>query len=203
MAPNQPGLPLAYRQRSGRDDFCVSASNSDAFHWLATPSAWPMPRSVLIGPKASGKTHLAAVFAAEHAATIIDDADEIADGESLFHAWNAATFAAPLLLTATRLPRAWAHRLPDLASRLAATPLVRIDDPDDALLAAVLEKRFADRGLRVPAEVVAYLVTRIERSFSAVAVAVAALDTMSLAERRDITVPLAREVLDRQLPLPL
>lgn len=203
MVVDQPALPLGYRPRLGPEDFCVSASNREAFRWLGEPRGWPMPRTLLVGPPASGKTHLAAVFAAEHGATIIDDADRFADGEPLFHAWNAATATAPLLLTATKLPRDWAHKLPDLASRLAATPLVRIDDPDDALIAAVLEKRFADRGLRVGSDVTAYLVARIERSFAAVAATVAALDMLSLAERRDITVPLAREVLDGQLPLEL
>jgi chromosomal replication initiation ATPase DnaA len=203
MVAEQPALPLAYRPRFGLADFCISASNQAAFQWLAAPWDWPMPRTLLIGPKASGKSHLAAVFAARQPATVIEDADEMADGEPLFHAWNAATPAEPLLLTATRLPRAWSHRLPDLASRLAATPLVRIDDPDDALLAAVLEKRFADRGLRVGPEVVSYLVARIERSFGAIAATVAALDRLALAERRDITVPLAREALDGQLPLGL
>jgi chromosomal replication initiation ATPase DnaA len=203
MVVEQPALPLGYRPRLGLDDFCVSASNRDAFQWLSAPLDWPMPRTLLIGPKASGKSHLAAVFANQHAATIIDDADEFADGEPLFHAWNAATIDTPLLLTATRLPRAWAHSLPDLASRLAATPLVRIDDPDDGLIAAVLAKRFADRGLRVGDDVIAFLVLRIERSFAAVAATVAALDTLALAERREITVPLARQVLDGQLPLAL
>jgi chromosomal replication initiation ATPase DnaA len=203
MVVDQPALPLGYRPRLGLDDFCVSASNREAFDWLDAPHRWPMPRTLLVGPKASGKTHLAAVFASRHGARIIDDADGFADGEPLFHAWNAATVTAPLLLTATVLPRAWAHKLPDLASRLAATPLVRIDDPDDALIAAVLEKRFADHGLRVGQEVITYLAARIERSFAAVAATVAALDTLSLAERRDITVPLAREVLDGQLPLAL
>jgi chromosomal replication initiation ATPase DnaA len=203
MVVEQPALPLGYRPRLGLDDFCVSASNEHAFQWLAAPADWPMPRTLLVGPKASGKTHLAAVFASRQAATIIDDADDVADGEPLFHAWNAASRDCPLLLTASRLPRAWAHRLPDLASRLAATPLVRIDDPDDALIGAVLAKRFADRGLRVGSDVIAYLVMRIERSFDAMAATVAALDTLALAERREITVPLARQVLDGQLPLAL
>ena len=107
--------------------------------------------------------------------------------------------AAPLLLTARRLPRFWAHSLPDLASRLAATPLVRVDDPDDALLAAVLEKRFADKGLRVGPDVIAWLVTRIERSFAAACAVVDALDAAALADRRNISVPLARELLEGQL----
>ena len=202
-ALDQSPLPLAYTPRLGAADFVVSDANRTATDWLAQAPRWPMPRSLLVGPPASGKSHLAAMFAARTGGRIIDDADRAADGEPLFHAWNAATSERPLLLTARRLPKFWAHALPDLASRLAATPLVRLEDPDDTLIAAVLEKRFADRGLRVAPEVIAYLVTRIERSFAAAAAAVAGLDTLSLAERRDITVPLARDLLEGQLKLAL
>jgi chromosomal replication initiation ATPase DnaA len=197
----QPALPLAYAPRQGADDFILSASNRSAAAWLADPARWPTPRSLLVGPPQSGKSHLAGLFAAASGGTVIEDADLRTEGELLFHAWNAATPEKPLLLTARRLPRFWAHKLPDLASRLAATPLVRVDDPDDALLAAVLEKRFADRGLRVGADVIAYLVTRIERSFAAVAAIVESLDALALAKGRAISVPLARDVLEGQLRL--
>jgi chromosomal replication initiation ATPase DnaA len=194
----QAPLPLVYRPQFSEADFIVSAANRDAVAWLAAPGRWPMPRCLLHGPRASGKSHLAAVFANRQPATIIDDADTIADGEALFHAWNAASSAHPLLLTASRLPRFWAHNLPDFASRLAATPQVRLNDPDDMLIAAVLAKCFADRGLRVGDDVIAWLVARIERSFAAATEVVARLDTLALAERRDITVPLARALLEAQ-----
>lgn len=201
-ALNQPALPLAYVPRLGEADFMVTDSNRIAAQWLARPQQWQMPRSVLIGPAGSGKSHLAALFVAA-GGRVIDDADAVTDGEPLFHAWNAATADIPLLLVGRRVPKFWAHRLPDLASRLAATPLVRIEDPDDALVAAVLEKRFNDLGLRVGQDVIAYLVMRIERSFAGAADVVARLDAMALAERRDITVPLARELLEGQLHLAL
>jgi chromosomal replication initiation ATPase DnaA len=203
VAPQQPPLPLAYAERRGLADFIVSASNRAAFDWLQDPSRWPMPRTLLIGPPAAGKSHLAAIFAEASAGRVIEDADTASDGEPLFHAWNAATPDAPLLLTARRLPRFWAHQLPDLASRLAATPLVRVDDPDDALLAAVLEKRFADKGLRVGPEVIAWLVSRIERSFAAACDIADALDAAALAHRRNISIPLARDLLEGQLRLAL
>lgn len=199
----QPPLPLAYAPRLGAGDFFITDSNRAAVDWLAAPQLWPTPRTLLTGPAASGKSHLAALFAVQSGGRIIDDADRIADGERLFHAWNAATPQAPLLLTARALPRAWAHTLPDLASRLAATPQVRLADPDDTLIAAVLDKHFADRGVRVGPEVIAFLVLRIERSFAAAAAVVADLDALALAARRDITVPLARELLEGQLRLAL
>lgn len=198
MIIEQPALPLVYRPRFGEADFIVSEANHDAVQWLGDPARWPMPRCLLLGPPASGKSHLAAVFGERQPATIIDNADRVADGEMLFHAWNAATPERPLLLTAARLPRLWAHHLPDFASRLAATPQVRLADPDDALIAAVLAKGFADRGLRIGDDVIAWLVLRIERSFAAARDVVARLDALALAERRDITVPLARALLDEQ-----
>jgi chromosomal replication initiation ATPase DnaA len=74
---------------------------------------------------------------------------------------------------------------------------VAIGAPDDALLAAVMVKQFADRQLQVSEDVVAFLMPRIERSFAAVGSLVAALDGLALAQHRKITVPLARQVLDQ------
>lgn len=199
----QPPLPLGWQPRMGEADFIVSDANREAVAWLARPEAWPMPRCLIIGPPASGKSHLAGLVAARTGALLIEDADGFADGEPLFHAWNAASVARPLLMTARALPRFWAHGLPDLASRLAATPLVTLAEPDDAQLAAVLAKRFADRGLRVSDEVIQWLSLRLERSFAAVGRAVELLDALSLAERREITVPLARAALEQQLNLDL
>ncbi len=192
-------LPLAYREALGVADFFVSDANVEAVRWLDRWPDWPQPQALLTGPPASGKSHLARVFAARTGATIADDAEH-GDAEVLFHAWNAATAARPLLIVARTRP---ALGLPDLASRLAATSALAIRDPDDALLGAVLAKQFADRGLRVGPEVTAYILARIERSFAGVAAAVAALDGAALAEGRAVTVPLARTVLEAQFALPL
>lgn len=101
-----------------------------------------------------------------------------------------------LLLTGRRRPAEWPLRLPDLRSRLAAAPAVGLGLPDDQLFAAVLVKLFSDRQLRVGPQVLNYLLPRIERSFSHARQLVAALDDISLEARREITVPLARGVLD-------
>jgi chromosomal replication initiation ATPase DnaA len=67
--------------------------------------------------------------------------------------------------------------------------------PDEALIAALLVKLFADRQLQINADLVAYLVARMERSFEAARCLVGALDQAALAAHRRITVPLARAVL--------
>ena len=186
-------LPLAYRPATGAADFVHAPANADAVAWLDGP---PAARTLLVGPPASGKTHLGRLFAARHGATLLDDADAHPQ-DALFHAWNNADARAPVLFTARTLPRQWVT-LPDLQSRLAATPTLVIGPPDDALLASLLVKQFADRGVRIAPEVVAFVVLRIERSFGGVAEVVAALDAAALAAGREVTIPLARAVLEGQ-----
>ncbi|WP_353216861.1 chromosomal replication initiator DnaA [Sandarakinorhabdus sp.] len=175
----------------------MTGANRAAAAWLATPALWPVPVTLLIGPAGAGKSHLARWFAASHAGTVIESAETI-DPERLFHAWNAATPAQPLLLTSRHSPRDWGHGLPDLASRLAATPQIRLGEPDDELLGLVIGKLFAERGIRVQDDLIHWLVLRIERSLAAAQAVVARLDAEALARRRAITIPLAREVVDGQ-----
>ena len=68
--------------------------------------------------------------------------------------------------------------------------------PDDTLITAVLVKQFTDRQLKVDVEVISYMLTRMERSFDAARRVVGAIDDLALEERRNITVPLVRRVLE-------
>lgn len=204
-------LPVAAAFR--REDFFPSPSNAAA---LTTVEAPQTRRLLLIGPHGSGKTHLAHIFAAAHAAEpltadtiatrlpslpptasiVIDNADGCTDEPALFHLLNLLAPAGRLMLTATTPPRDWGLTLPDLFSRLQAMPTLRLDPPDDALLSAVLVKLFADRQIIVPPNLIPYLVTRMERSCAAARTLVAALDARALAAARPISRALAAEVLD-------
>jgi chromosomal replication initiation ATPase DnaA len=86
--------------------------------------------------------------------------------------------------------------LPDLASRLQASSLVTLGDPDDRLLALLLARFMAERQILPAAGVIPYLVSRMERSAAAAGRIVAALDAAALAEGRGVTRALARAVLD-------
>jgi chromosomal replication initiation ATPase DnaA len=90
---------------------------------------------------------------------------------------------------------AWSLGLADLASRLNGAMVVEIAPPDDALLAAVALKLFADRQISPGKGVIPYLLSHGERSFAAIGRAVAAIDRAALAKRSPITVALTREVL--------
>jgi chromosomal replication initiation ATPase DnaA len=128
-------------------------------------------------------------------AMVVDDA-EAASERALLHLCNSCAEAGTALLVVSRnAPAAWAIDLPDLASRLRAMPAVGIDMPDDALLAAVLVKHFADRQLRIAPSVIGYIVPRMERSFAMAASLAARLDELALAGGRSIGLALARQAL--------
>ncbi len=211
-------LELGHRAALGREDYLVSESNREAVAWIDLWPDWPAPGLVVFGSPASGKTHLAEVWRARSGAVrverdaltsgavtacigqaryaVIEDADRGVDEPALLHLYNVlAERRGSLLLTAADAPARWAVRLPDLRSRVAALPAVAIRAPDDDLMQAVLVKLFADRQLRVEPELVAYLATRLDRSFAAAEAAVATLDRAALAARRAPTIPLARDAL--------
>jgi hypothetical protein len=68
------------------------------------------------------------------------------------------------------------------------------------LLGAVMMKLFQDRQIAPPPALIAYLVSRIDRSFAAAARMVADLDAAALAQGREVNVPLARALLDNPPP---
>ncbi|HLF58625.1 MAG TPA: DnaA/Hda family protein [Alphaproteobacteria bacterium] len=216
-------LPLALPQRAalGMEDFLVADCNRAAVGWIDGWPEWPGPLLVLSGPEGCGKTHLAHVWQARTGAAVasatelpridpgafegpfalvIEDLEAGLSPQAernLFHLYNVAAEGKGHLLVTSRLPPA-ARRvsIPDLASRLGAAPAAIIGPPDDPLLAAVIVKLMADRQLKVAAEVVSYLVPRIERSFASVRRIVAAIDDAALAENRNITVAFVRQVLE-------
>ncbi|MDF2493360.1 DnaA/Hda family protein [Sphingomonas sp.] len=192
---SQIALPLAWPADPRDEEFLVTESNARAVSALDHWAMWPVMASLLVGPRKSGRSLLARIFAAKSGGTIIDDAP-LRDEDELFHAWNdAQALRRPLLLVSDAAPPAWEVALPDLRSRLAATPLAIIGPPDDALLRALLEREFTRRGIDARAEVLDWLVIRIERSHVAVMRTVDALDQEVMERRKRLSIPLARETL--------
>ncbi|XDA97523.1 chromosomal replication initiator DnaA [Sulfitobacter sp. LCG007] len=212
-----PGVPAL-----GRDDFLVAPSNAVAVAMIEAWPQWAGGKLLLSGPKGAGKTHLVHVWASRSAARVIAAADlpgadvallarghvavedvpriagDAAAETALFHLHNLVLAEGrTLLMTGSGPVPGCPIDLPDLASRIAATPVATLDPPDDTLLGAVLAKLFADRQLTPPAPLIPYLLARIDRSFAAAGRIVAELDAASLARKSPLSRALAASVLDK------
>lgn len=217
-APKQLTLDLPLDTRYGREDFLVSPSNEQAYGLIESWPDWPDTILLLVGPRGSGKSHLAAIWAAaarawtidafevthdkvphlvSNGALAIEDMDRAErDEAALFHLLNLARERkAFLLLTCETPPDRWGLRTPDLLSRLRLAPSVSLEAPDDALLKAVLVKLFVDRQLVVDTSVVDYIALRIERSLAKAAEIVTLLDKEALSRGRRVSRAIAAEVL--------
>jgi hypothetical protein len=191
----QSALPFDWPPHADERDFIVTDANRLAVRHLEHWSLWPVMATILTGPRKSGRSLLGRIFIAKSQGTLIDNAER-ADEEAIFHAWNRAQEERrPLLVVADAAPPAWKVRLPDLRSRLAATPHIDIAEPDDALAAALIEKLVVARGLAPPPDLARYLLPRIERSYLGIHRIVEALDEAALQRRSRITLPIARAAL--------
>lgn len=203
-------LPIAPRPRLTRADFIAAPGNERALAFLESWPRWPAPAAVLHGPAAAGKSHLVQIWAALAGAKVVNAAGlrDAPDGPLAVEDVDAAPgsgheralFAlfergTPLLLTGRLPPAAWRAGLPDLASRYGAALAFDLGAPDDALLARLAGKLFADRQLQVPEAVIRLMIERLDRSPEAIRDFVAAADARALSEKRPVNQGLIREML--------
>ena len=215
--PRQLALALPHAENFSREDFLTGTSNQAALSLIESWPDWPDRALAIVGPEGSGKSHLAAIWAditgarrvsarvlgetnlpgaLATGALVIEDATGHLDQRAFFHLLNLMRQQDAFVLMTARLPPAmWRIELADLASRLRVIPVVQLRPPEDALLRAVMVKLFADRQLAVDEALIAYLSTRIERSFAAARAAVADLDREALRQKRPVTRALAAELL--------
>ncbi|MEO1239755.1 MAG: DnaA/Hda family protein [Pseudomonadota bacterium] len=211
---------LPRRTSMSRGDFFVSGANAAAVALMDSPDTWPNGRLVLAGPKGCGKSHLAHVWhavtgapivvanaleaadipaLAEHPFVVIEDVDTLSPiGQTqAFHLLNLMMASGgKVMITARAAPAKMTIALKDLASRLQASGVAEMDDPDDALLAQVLLKLFADRQIHPQPNLIQWLLLRLERSFAAASDAVDRLDQEALKRGQNVNRALARDVLD-------
>lgn len=195
MQREQIALPFHWPVADRDEDFLVGEANRLAFTHFTRWSMWPVMATLLTGPRKSGRSLLAGIFVRKTSGRLLDRAEE-REEEELFHAWNdAQATRRPLVLIADAPPPAWRIALPDLASRISATPQVAIEDPDDDLIGALIVKLLGDRGIAAPPDLADFLVPRIERSYVSVQNVVDTLDRDILANRKRMTLAAARQAL--------
>jgi DnaA family protein len=128
----------------------------------------------------------------------VDEADAGAVGR-IFTAYNALKQRGGRILAASRTPLATMALREDLRTRLGWGLVYEAVPLSDAEKAAALAKYARERGFELSADVIDYLLRHGRRDMGSLLAAVAALDRLSLASKRPITVPLLRDWLQAKL----
>jgi DnaA-homolog protein len=183
--PPQPAL----------DNF-VPGANAELLARLRELQAGTYREAVLYlwGDAGSGKSHLLRASSWPRTADDVETLDEGAQAR-LFSAINEARASGGTVLAAGNAPPAQLPLREDLRSRLAWGLVYHVKPLTDEERAVYLRGEAERRGLRLPDEVVGYLLTRLRRDLPSLTALLDRLDRASLEQKRPITLPLVRETL--------
>lgn len=141
---------------------------------------------------------------ASASALILDDLHLIPDDQrqraviwQLFNDFHST--GRPVVLAGLHPPRELPNLDDHLTSRLLWGLVARLDTTDDDSRRMILKKVADDRQIRVPDDVVDYILATASREVSALIESFDAVYSIAMSEKRRITLPLAREARERSL----
>ena len=190
------------------DNFVVGR-NAEALHslQLAASSNTDAHFIYLWGESGSGKSHLLSACEAI-GARVVDDV-HLLDNDAqidLFNTYNQLKGLDPkeqgaILITAGLHAPTQMGLRDDLATRLAWGLVYQLHPLSDEEKAQALRTHAKERGMKLPDEVVEYCLRHLRRDLPTLMATLDALDEWSLTEKKPVTVPMLRKLL--QLPLAL
>ncbi len=210
------------------DSFVPCEGNAAAlrFSLRIVDPADPESLLYLYGPPGSGKTHLLRSIAGSRfpylslreplepgrlvslfsaaGALVVDDLDKMPDDPDLRRAlWQLFnefhTSGRIIAMAGAEPPRNLVTIDDHLISRLLWGLVAQLDTSDDSSRRMIIKKVADDHQIRIPDEVVDYILATTSREVGALITSFHQLYRFSMAEKRRITLPLAREV--RELAL--
>ncbi|MFT6105932.1 MAG: chromosomal replication initiation ATPase DnaA [Rickettsiales bacterium] len=202
-------------------DFLKSDCNKSAFDFVVNfdPKNQSFPEIFAIkAPKFAGKSHLANIWGKKHKAEfldlkdlentnlikiikaksfyIIENIDEIKNQELLLQVFNLAQEKSSYLMMTSKSDLfSLGYAINDLNSRLKNVFQLNIEKPDDDLIKMLLIKNFSTKQLQVDNKVIDFLAKNLKRDFATVFDVVRLLEFYSLERKRNITIPLIKEVI--------
>jgi len=186
----------------------VPGRNAEAlYHLLQAATGKAETRFITLwGPGGSGKTHLlvaCADLAKQHGTELIiaDDVQTRDDDAQidLFNTYNRLRASSGVLIASGDAAPMQMGLRDDLATRLSWGLVYQLHPLTDEEKAQALMAHAAERGMKLPDEVVDYCLRHLRRDLRTLMATLDALDRWSLTAKRPVTLPLLRQLL--QLPL--
>tara|TARA_B100000674_G_scaffold214978_1_gene176271 strand:- start:338 stop:967 length:630 start_codon:yes stop_codon:yes gene_type:complete len=167
----------------------------------------------LKGPKKSGKTYFANLWKKTNKAIIFDNnfnyiinnnknilvenINNKLNQENLFHILNHCNSNnLNILITSNLDIDSINFSLQDLISRLKIFTFLEIKQPDDDMLINLLTKYFIEKQFIINSkEIFQYIIKHTDRTYENMFNLVNKLDTLSIEKKRQLTIPLIKEIL--------
>lgn len=216
-------LPIVLPPAEGFDSLVVGANAQAIAHLRATAqSPHAGPPIYLWGAEGTGKTRLLQALAAERLAhgeragwfgpqaappwafdpgwtlVVVDDCDALdsAAQQAAFTLFVEAGSHGLQWAAAGRVPPVDLPLRDDLRSRLGWGLVFALQPLAEADCRAALRREADRRGIWLSDEVIAYVLTRFERNIARLMALLDRLDEFALAEHRQVTVPLLKQMLN-------
>lgn len=181
---------------SGRNEEALASLNAVADNSAQSKFIY------LWGETGSGKSHL--LSACEAIGIQVLDNVHLLNNDAqidLFNTYNQLKESGGALITAGLHAPTQMGLRDDLATRLAWGLVYQLHPINDAEKALALQNHAAERGIRLPTEVVDYCLRYLRRDLSTLMATLDALDEWSLTTKKPVTVPLLRQLLQLNLDI--
>ena len=208
---NQKYFNYEFFENKDTNNFFVNHTNIDTYNILTNPLF--VENIFLFGPKKSGKTHLINIWKDINDAIIynnnfnsiiktkknvaIDNLLSNNNEEELFHIINhCKSFNLKILITSSIDLSSYMFNLKDLSSRLKSFYYLKIYNPDDEICKILMTKLFFEKQIIIKnKEIFDYILKRVNRTYNDIYVLVDKIDKLSLEKKRQLTIPLIKEIL--------
>ena len=209
MINKQKSFSYKFNDKDDENNFFVNKTNYSAFNILINSNANLL---FLYGPKKSGKTFLSKIWLKKNNAIQLNKKYELFfdnrknllidellyyDEEKIFHIVNNSLLKdLKILITSHSKINEIKFKFKDLSSRLKTFSNTEIKQPDDEMLITILTKLLIDKQFIINSnDIFDYILKRVDRTYLGINDIVSKLDILSLEKKRQLTIPLIKEII--------
>ena len=199
-----------FNQFDDYSNFYVNKTNFEAYNAIIKNND---QKIYLYGPNKSGKSFLGKIWCKKYNGIkynnnfekiinikkniLIDNINNKINQEEIFHIINHCSLNnLYILITSNLLINEINFKLNDLNSRLKIFTFLKINKPDDDMLLNILTKLFIQKQFVINSkDIFQFILKNTNRTYENIINIVNRLDTLSIEKKRQLTIPLIKEIL--------